>query len=143
MIFLGNNLTLKNQTSCEQNASEHNSCISCILASWPRYQAHQLLHAARGSGRRSFGKHLIVQNPCHRGPIDIDQEVSATPFSALVVTKAGFEEWEIVCLDQQPVRERAGRDLPNAADVVLGIGIQLPSSRSPSSGNASRSKSPK
>jgi hypothetical protein len=75
--------------------------------------------------------------------INVVQGVSATPQGAMVITKAGFEQCEIVRVKRLAIHEKRGPETPpDAADVVLWIGVRLPCSRSPYHGNASGSESP-
>ncbi|KAH8717055.1 hypothetical protein GQ44DRAFT_624209 [Phaeosphaeriaceae sp. PMI808] len=68
--------------------------------------------------------------------------VSATPSGSRVTVSAGFEECETVRIKRLAMHEeRAREDPPDAADVVLWIGVRLPSSRPSSSGKTSRSES--
>ncbi|KAH3910185.1 hypothetical protein HBI56_222680 [Parastagonospora nodorum] len=66
--------------------------------------------------------------------------VSATPLGALLVAKAGFEECEIVRIDQSLVHRGPSEKSPNAVAVELWLGLRWPFGMS--SGNASQSASP-
>jgi hypothetical protein len=71
------------------------------------------------------------------------QGVSATPQGAKVMIKAGFEECETVHIKRLAMHdERERENPPNAADVILWIGVRPPCSRSPSTEIASGSESP-
>jgi hypothetical protein len=50
------------QISCKQDASQYIGRESYVLASWPRYQAGQLLHATCGLGRGGCGKRTYLRH---------------------------------------------------------------------------------
>jgi hypothetical protein len=72
--------------------------------------------------------------------IDSIKGLSATPLGALLVAKVGFEECEIVRIDQSLVHKGSGEKSPNAVAVELGLGLRWPVGMS--SGNASQLASP-
>jgi hypothetical protein len=143
MVIPGEKLTIRNQISCRKDALEHNSRLSCILASRSCHQAYQLLHATRGHRQCSFGKRECLAIHAIEQQLTANKGVSATPHGALVTAKAGFEECEIIRLAQTTLQEKsAGDHAPHVPGIELWIGIRLPCSRSPSSGNSSQSESP-
>jgi hypothetical protein len=71
------------------------------------------------------------------------QGVSATPQGAKVMVKAGFEECKTVRIKRLAMHDEMERENPpDAADVILWIGVRLPCSRSSSAEIASGSESP-
>ncbi|EAT84842.1 hypothetical protein SNOG_07376 [Parastagonospora nodorum SN15] len=72
--------------------------------------------------------------------LSCNKGVSATPLGALLVAKAGFEECEIVRIDQSLVHRGPSEKSPNAVAVELWLGLRWPFGMS--SGNASQSASP-
>ncbi|KAH7090434.1 hypothetical protein FB567DRAFT_438097 [Paraphoma chrysanthemicola] len=64
--------------------------------------------------------------------------ISATPRGMIVAAKAGFEECEVIRIAHLELHNKVAReDPPEVADVMLWIGVRLPSGRSPRSDSAS------